>query len=583
MSVHSGSRSGQIGRLVPGFAVLRGYKREWFRHDLVAGLVLTTLLVPQGMAYAGLAGLPPEVGLYTTAAALLAYALFGPSRILVVGPDSTLAPIVFAALVAVAGIGADPARAVALASALAILMGLICVAAGLAKLGIVAELLSKPVRIGFLNGVALIIIAGQLPKLVGLATRTGSVPRELWLFAKGLTAGDARLNTTIIGLASLALIVACRHWVPRVPGVALAVVGSIVAMGVLDLKRRGVVAVGTTPRGFPRLGVPNVSAHDLRDLIVSAAGLAFLALADTSPVSRALALKRGDHVDASHEMVAIGASNIAAGLFHGFPVSGSASRTAVAETNGARTQLTGVIGSAAILAILVFANNLMSNLAIATLAAILISAAFVLADLPTLTWLAKVSRVELALSLITTIGVAWLGPMRGLGVAIALSVADFLRRAWRPHSAVLGRITNRKGYHDLARHPEAILAPGLVLFRFDAPLFFANADHFAQEIRAAINDRPEPIRWVVLAAEPITDIDTTAAEMLGGLLDEFTARSITLVVADMEGGVKDRLRLYGLTDRIGEQSLYPTIGSAMKAYYSVIGLPNPADDEAAGP
>ena len=583
MSAPNGSRSTQLRRIVPGIAVLRGYQREWFRHDLVAGLVLTTLLVPQGMAYAGLAGLPPETGLYTTAAALLAYALFGPSRILVVGPDSTLAPIVFAALVAVAGAAADPARAMALAGALAILMGLICIAAGFAKLGIVAELLSKPVRLGFLNGVALIIIAGQLPKLVGFAAQSGSVPRELWSFAKGLAAGDALLSTTGIGLGSLAIIVGCRRWAPRVPGVALAVAGSIVAVGVLDLQRRGVVAVGTTPHGFPGLALPNVSTHDLGNLFVDATGLAFLALADTSPVSRALALKRGDHVDSSHEMVAIGASNIAAGLFHGFPVSGSASRTAVAETNGARTQLTGVIGSAAILAILVFANDLMSNLAIATLAAILISAAFVLADLPTLAWLAKVSRVELVLSLVTTVGVAWLGPMRGLGVAVALSVIDFLRRAWRPHSAVLGRIINRKGYHDLARHPDAVLAPGLVLFRFDAPLFVANADHFAQEIRAAIDDRPEPIRWVVLAAEPITDIDTTAAEMLGSLLDELDSRSVTLVVAEMKGRVKDRLRLYGLADRIGEQSLYPTVGSAMKAYYRVVGLANPADDEAAGP
>ncbi len=583
MSVANGSRSTQLRRIVPGIAVLRNYQRKWFRHDLVAGLVLTTLLVPQGMAYAGLAGLPPETGLYTTAAALLAYALFGPSRILVVGPDSTLAPIVFATLIAVAGTGADPARAMALAGALAILTGLICIAAGFAKLGIVAELMSKPVRLGFLNGVALIIIAGQLPKLVGFASQSGSVPRELWSFAEGLAAGDALLSTTVLGLVSLAIIVGCRHWAPRVPGVALAVVGSIMAVGVLDLQRRGVVAVGTTPHGFPRLALPNVSTHDLGNLIVDATGLAFLALADTSPVSRALALKRGDHVDSSHEMVAIGASNIAAGLFHGFPVSGSASRTAVAETNGARSQLTGVIGSAAILAILVFANDLMSNLAIATLAAILISAAFVLADLPTLAWLAKVSRVELALSLVTTVGVAWLGPMRGLGVAVALSVIDFLRRAWRPHSAVLGRIINRKGYHDLARHPDAVLAPGLVLFRFDAPLFFANADHFAQEIRAAIDDRPEPIRWVVLAAEPITDIDTTAAEMLGSLLDELDSRSVTLVVAEMKGRVKDRLRLYGLADRIGEQSLYPTIGSAMKAYYHAVGLANPADDEATGP
>jgi high affinity sulfate transporter 1 len=579
MTDNTGSKYAGINRWVPGVGLLRSYSKSWLRSDVMAGLVLTTLLVPQGMAYAGLAGLPPVVGLYATTAALLAYAIFGPSRILVLGPDSTLGPMIFAIIAPMLGADPSPSRAIALASALAVMMGLICMAAGLARLGTVAELLSKPVRIGYLNGVAIIILVGQLPKLCGFATSGGAVPRELWLFARGVYRGDAHIESTIIGISALVLILLARRWFPKVPGVAFAVAGSIAAVSLFSLTEHGVTVIGLVPSGFPPLSLPDISWHDVAHLLVAATGLAFVTLADTAPISRSLALKRNEHVDPNREMVAVGVANIAAGLFQGFPISGSVSRSAVAEANGARTQITGVTGAAAIVIILVTAHGLLRNLPAATLGAILISAAIALADVKSLKWLWQVRRSELLLSLTATVGVAWLGPLKGIGVAIGLAVIDFLRRAWRPNSAVLGRVSGRKGYHDVSRHPDALQAPGLVLFRFDAPLFFANADHFAATLRVAINERQEPIHWVVIAAEPITDVDTTAAEMLTALLDDFDKRAMTMAVAEMKGKVKDRLRSYGLLERIGDEHFFPTIGSAMKTYYDVIGLPNPADAE----
>ena len=566
-----------LTRWLPGVAMLRSYPRSWLGPDILAGLVLTTLLVPQGMAYAGLAGLPPVVGLYSTAVGLLAYAVFGPSRILVLGPDSTLAPMIFAIIAPMLVANQDTARAIALASALAIMTGLICAAAGLAKLGTMAELLSKPVRIGYLNGVAIIILVGQLPKLCGFRTDGGSVPRELWIFVRGVSRGEAHAMSTVIGLGSLALIVLFRVLLPKIPGVAVAVLVSISAVGVFSLASKGVAVIGVIPGGLPPLSVPDIGLHDVTHLLVAAVGLAFVTLADTAPVSRSLALKRGEHVDPNREMLALGVANVASGLFQGFPVSGSVSRSAVAEANGARSQATGVVGAVAIVLILVFAHGVLRDLPSATLAAILVSAAFVLADLAPLRWLWKVRPAELVLSLTATAGVAWLGPLKGIAIAVGLALIDFLRRAWRPNDAVLGRVPGRKGYHDVSRHTDAIQAPGLLLFRFDAPLFFANADHFAATVRAEIAARPEPIRWVVIAAEPITDIDTTAAEMLVNLLREFETLSITFAVAELKGRVKDRLRSYGLFDQIGSELFFPTIGSAMKTYYQFIGSPNPAD------
>ena len=556
---------------MPGVRLVRTYQRTWFRADIVAGLVLTALLVPQGMAYAELAGLPAVTGLYTTVLALLAYALFGPSRILVLGPDSALGPLIAAALLPLVVAHSDPSKAVALASMLALLMGALCIAAGFARLGVLAELLSKPVRLGFLNGIAVIVLVGQLPKLFGFTSTAQGLLDEIDAFVSGLRDGNTVPASLVIGVASLAVILGFRRLQPKVPGVLLAVIGAAIAVGCLDLTAHGVSVVGAIPSGFPGPTVPDVNFHEATRLLVAAAGIAFVVLADTTALSRSLAARNGEHVDANQEIRALGAANAAAGIFQGFPVSASTSRTIVAEDSGARTQVTGVVGALAVGVILVVENDLGRYIPSSTLAAIIIAASFTLFDFASLRWLWKVRRSELWVSLVALLGVAVLGALEGILVAIALSLANFVRRAWRPYDAVLGRIDSTKGYHDVDRHPEARQIPGLVLYRFDAPLFFANAELFVERLLRAIRARGEATRWVIVAAEPITDIDTTGAEILGELLDALDAQGVTLAFAELKGPVKDRLRSYDLYDRIGDSQFFPTLGTAINGYLAATG------------
>jgi len=560
-----------IVRRVPGLRRARGYRRRWLRGDVFAGVVLTTLLVPQGMAYAELAGLPAVTGLYTTVLALLAYAAFGPSRILVLGPDSALGPLIAAAILPLVGADGDPAKAVALAGMLAVLMGALCIGAGLARLGILAELLAKPVRIGFLNGIAVVVLVGQLPKLFGFATNATGLLDESEAFVRGVLAGETVPAALLIGVASLAVILGFHAWSPNVPGIVIAVVGATIATAALDLTERGVSVVGPIPAGFPSPTIPSVSLHDIAALLVAAAGLAFVTLTDTVTLSRSFAGQRDESINANQEIVALGAANIAAGCFQGFPVSASASRTALADSAGSHTQFTGVVGAAAIVVILVADGGLARNLPQSTLAAIIIVAALRLFDLENLRWLWRVRRSELFLSVAALLGVAVLGVLQGIVVAIALSLANFIRRAWRPYDAVLGRIPGRKGYHDIDRHPEALQIPGLVLYRFDAPLFFANAELFARRLTDAVRARDDATQWVIVAAEPMTDIDTTAAEILERLLDDLKARGVELAFAELKGPIKDRLRSYGLYRRIGDARFYPTLGTAIDGYLAATG------------
>jgi len=563
-------KRGVFGRL-PVPVTMLTYRRSWLRRDVTAALVLTALLVPQGMAYAELAGLPPVTGLYTTVVALLAYAMFGPSRLLVLGPDSALGPLIAAAVLPLVGARGDPASAVALAGMLALLMGAICIIGGIFRLGILAELLSRPVRVGFLNGIALVIAVGQLPRLFGFGAGPGSLLDEARAFAIGIGDGKTVAPALLLGVGSLFVIFGCRLLFPKVPGILVAVVGTSVMVAVFDLTAHGVTVVGAIPSGLPRPVFPRVGLDDLGALLLAAAGMAFVTLADTTAVSRSFAAKHGEHVDANREIIALGASNLAAGLFQGFPVSASASRSAVAESAGSRTQVTGVVAAGAVAVVITFASGLGRYLPTATLAAIVIAAGITLFDLPSLRWLWNVRRSEFVLSLAALAGVAVLGVLQGIAVAIVLSLGAFVRRAWRPHDAILGRVSGRKGYHDVERHPDAALIPGLVLYRFDAPLFFANAELFAERLLAAIAARADPVQWVVVAAEPITDVDTTAADAIGELLDDLDALKISLAFAELKGPVKDRLRSYGLGERIGEERFFSTLGTAIRAYLEETG------------
>ncbi len=551
---------------LPGIQIVARYEKRWLGGDLTAGLALTALLVPQGMAYAQLAGLPAVTGLYTTVLSLLAYALVGPSRILVLGPDSSLGPLIAATILPLVGAGGDPAKAIALAGVLSLMMGAVCIGAGAAKLGTVAELLSKPVRIGYLNGIGIVVLVSQLPKLLGFKAEGDSTLAEIRNFFGSLFEGSTNLAALTIGLSCLALILAIRRWKPRIPAVLIAVVGATVAVVWFDLAERGVSLVGSVPSGFPKPSLPAFGAGDIRTLFLAAVGMAFVTLADTSALSRAFAQEAGDEVDPNQEIVALGVANVAAGLFQGFPLSASSSRTAVAKTAGAHSQLVGVVGAVAIVTLLVAANDLTANMPTASLAAIVIAAAFTLFDIREVVWLWRVRRTEFWLSMSAVLGVVVIGVLEGIVIAIVLSLGAFIQRAWRPHDAELGRLADRKGYHDRGRHPNASTLPGLIIYRFDAPMFFANAEHFARRVKQLVDEADGPVRWVVVAAEPITDVDTTGAEILATLIRDLRRQGIELAFAEMKGPVKDRLRRYELYDLIGDGMIFPTIGTAVDGY-----------------
>jgi len=549
---------------MPGAGALASYNRAWLRNDVVAGLVLTTLLVPQGMAYAQLAGLPPITGLYTTVLCLIGYAAFGPSRILVLGPDSSLGPMIAATLIPIVGSGGSPERAIALASMMALIVGAIEITAGLAKLGFIADLLSKPTQIGYMNGLALTILVGQLPKLFGFSVDADGLINETRAFVDGLTAGDVVGAAVAIGLVSLALILVLQRWLPRIPGVLVAVVVAIGAASVFHLADHGVSLVGTLPSGFPSPSWPN-PVSDLPLLVAGALGIALVSLTDTISTASAFAARTGQEVDGNKEMIGIGAANVGAGFFQGFPVSTSGSRTAVAEQAGAKTQLTGLVGAAAIVLMLVLVPGLLSNLPQPTLAAVVIAASLSLADIAGTRRLWRQRRVEFMLSMAAFLGVALLGVLAGIAVAVGLSILNVFRRAWWPHQATLGRVEGIPGYHDNSLYPDAEELPGLVIFRFDSELVFANTRTFREQIRRLAQTEPRP-RWILVAAEPITDVDTTAADMLGELDEELNAAGTSLVFAELKDPVRAKLERYELIGPMDPAHFFRTIEGAVEAF-----------------
>ncbi len=557
-------------RWLPGLRTLRHYPAGWLRDDIAAGLVLTTMLVPVGIAYAVASGVPGIYGLYATIVPLLAYALFGPSRILVLGPDSSLAALILAVVLPLSG--GDPARAIALAAMMAVVSGIVCIVTGLARLGFVTELLSKPIRYGYMNGIALTVLISQLPKLFGFSINSDSPLQTAVAIVTSVVDAKVNMTTFAIGAATLATIFLLKGS-KRVPAILVAVVGATVVVGTLDLAAGGGVAVlGSLPQGLPSFAVPWITSADIIPVLVGGTAIALVSFADTSVLSRVYAAKTRSHVDPNQEMVGLGIANLASGLFQGFPISASASRTPVAEAGGARTQVSGVVGALAVAMLLLLAPNLLKNLPISALAAVVIAAAIGMIEITDLRRIYRIQRWEFWLSVACTAGVAVLGAIPGIGLAIVIAVIEFLWDGWRPHSAVLGRTDGLKGYHDIKRHPDARLIPGLVLFRWDAPLFFANAEWFHAQVLDAVAASPTPVRWVVVAAEPVTSVDVTSADMLAELDDVLQAAGIELCFAEMKGPVKDKLKRFGLFARFGENFFFPTVGSAVSGYlktYSV--------------
>jgi high affinity sulfate transporter 1 len=554
-------------RWLPGLDTLRRYETAWLPHDIFAGVVLATMLVPVGIAYAAASGLPGIYGLYATIVPLLVYALFGPSRILVLGPDSALAGVILGVVAPLSG--GDPLRAATLAGMMAIVSGMVCILAGIARLGFVTELLSKPIRYGYMNGIALTILISQLPKLFGFSIESEGPLRSLWAIARAILDGRTNWVAFGIGLATLLIILFLRNS-KRLPGILIAVIGATVVVGALDLAARyGVKVLGPLPQGLPAFAVPWIGYGDLVPVLIGGCAIALVSFADTSVLSRAYAARLKSPVDPNQEMVGLGAANLATGFFQGFPVSSSSSRTPVAEAAGARTQLTSVVGALLIALLLLAAPNLLQHLPTAALAAVVIAAAIGLIEVVDLKRIYRIQRWEFWLAIVCFIGVAVLGVIPGIGLAIAIAIAEFLWDGWRPHSAVLGRAYGVKGYHDIKRYPDARRIPGLVLFRWDAPLFFANAEFFKERALDAVATSPTPARWLVVAAEPVTSVDVTACDMVAELDEALHERGIELCFAELKDPVKDKLKRFGLFAQLGESYFFPTLGVAVSRYLEI--------------
>lgn len=556
-------QAGWIGAL-PGLTTLRRYDAAWLSHDIGAGLVLATMLVPVGIAYAVASGLPGINGLYATIIPLLVYALFGPSRILVLGPDSSLAAIILAVVLPLSA--GDPQRAVGLAAMMAVVSGIVCILAGTARLGFVTELLSKPIRYGYMNGIALTVLISQLPKLFGFSIESDGPLNNLWAVGKGVLGGRTNWTAFAVGAGTLLVILLLKRS-KRVPGILIAVVGATAIVGMMDLAARANVSVlGPLPRGLPAFAIPWINRADIVPVVLGGLAVALVSFADTSVLSRTYAARTKTHVDPNQEMVGLGAANLAAGFFQGFPISSSSSRTPVAEAAGARTQLAGVVGALALVVLLLAAPNLLEHLPTSALAAVVIAAAIGLIEVTDLLRIYRIQRWEFWLSIVCSVGVAVLGAIPGIGLAVAIAVIEFLWDGWRPHSAILGRAKGVEGYHDITRYPDAEQIPGLVLFRWDAPLFFANAEFFKERVLEAAAVSPTPVRWLVVTAEPVTSVDVTAADVLADLDNTLHDMGIELSFAEMKDPVKDKLKRFDLFAKIGEHRFFPTIEAAVSTY-----------------
>jgi high affinity sulfate transporter 1 len=550
-------------RWLPGLVMLREYRAAWLPKDVAAGLVLTTMLVPVGIAYAEASGVPGVYGLYATIIPLLVYAVFGPSRILVLGPDSSLAAPILAIVAPLAA--GDPSRAIAIASMMAVVSGLFCIVMGLLRLGFITELLSKPIRYGYMNGIALTVLISQLPKLFGVSIGDQGPLRDLLNLGKTIAAGQANWYTFAVGAGSLLLILSLKRF-KRLPSILIVVVAATLCVTAFNLDSVGVKVLGRTPQGLPTFAIPWASGVDLAKILLGGCAVALISFADTSVLSRTLAARSHSRVDPNQEMVGLGAANLAAGLFQGFPISSSSSRTPVAEAAGARTQVTGVVGAVAVAVLLLTAPDLMRHLPNSALAAVVIAAALGLFEFADLKRIYRIQPWEFWLSLACFAGVAVFGAIPGICLAVVIAVVEFLWDGWRPHYAVLGRVEDLRGYHDIKRYPQAARIPGLLLFRWDAPLFFANAELFQERLLEAADASPTPVKRVVVAAEPVTSVDVTSADMLRELSRILAERGTTLHFAEMKDPVRDKLKRFELTDVMGDQNFHPTLGSAVDDY-----------------
>jgi high affinity sulfate transporter 1 len=548
--------------VVAGLAQLRGYQASWLRADVLAGITVMAYLVPQCLAYAGVAGSPPLSALWVAVVAMVLYALLGTSRQLSVGPEAGISVMIAAAVGPLAG--GDPARWAELSALLAILVGVACLAAWVLRLGFLADLLSRPILIGYMAGVGLVMVVSQLATITGESlAATTNVGKVLEVLGRP---GDVNLAPLTLGVAVAVFLIVSKHFAPLSPGTLIAVVGSGAIVAVLGLQAHGIVLVGPVPSGLPSIRLPNVGAADVQALLGSALAVAFVSYSDVALTGRAFAARTGEEIDANREFLALGVANVAAGLTGGFALSASGSRTAIIDAMRARTQVAGLVAAAAVVLVVLFAPGLVALIPKATLAGIVVYAGLHLVRVGELRRLASFRSTELGLALAALVGVLLFDVLAGILVAVGLSVVDLFARVARPPASILGRVPGLAGLHNIEDYPDAQTTPGLVVFRYDAPLCFANASDFRTRALAAIDSQELPVRWFLLNAEAIGELDPTAIEVLGQFARDLGARHVVLALARVKQDLRAQLVRGKLLDVIDEERFYPTLPVAVEAY-----------------
>jgi SulP family sulfate permease len=549
-------------RLIPGITWIRQYRRRDLPHDMVAGLTVAAVIVPIGMAYGQLSGLPPIVGLYASLLPLVAYALFGSSRQLIIGPDASSTALMAAAVAPLAA--GDAARAIDLAALLAVLVGGVALLGALLRLGFIATFLSKPILVGYMNGLVLIVIAAQLGKILGVSIRSDAFIGQM-LEALGKL-GAINWPTAVVGVGVFATILLFRRFAPQLPAALLAVVLATLAVALFDLEAYGVATLGAVPAGVPHLHIPRASAADVGRLAVDALGIALLTFSDTILSSRSFARRNGYEVDANGELRGLAAANLAAGFSQGYPVSASGARTAVNEAAGGQTQMSALVAALALAAILTWLTGLLADFPVAALGGALIAAVLPLIDVTSLRQMYRIRKADLIVAILTFGGVLVIGLLEGIALAVGLSLFLVLVRAVRPHDAVLGQVQGVDGFHDVDDYADAETIPGLIVYRFDAPLFFANAERFQSRVLDLVRTASTPVEWVLLDAEAITDLDSTAAEAVERLQIELSQLGVMLAIARAKRALRDRLTAAGLTEVLTERYFFPSVRSGVAAF-----------------
>ena len=550
-----------LGRFAPGLRQLLDYRREWLPIDLVAGVSVAAVAVPTAIAYAQLIGFEPTVGLYAAILPLVAYALFGTSRQLMVNPDAATCAIFAATVLPLAGGDSDALRS--LSMTLAVLTGLVCIAAGFFRLGFLADFLAKPILVGYLNGVAISIFVGQVGKVVGFPMHSRGIIQTLIELAGKLS--QTHLPTLAVGLTTIALIMGSKRLAPRAPAPLLATVAAIVLVYGLGLEDRGVAVVGKLAAGHPGLSWPQVDAETLKLLLGGALGVALVSFSSSMVTARSFASRNHYEIDVDQEFIALGSCQIASGLSQGFAVAGADSRTAVNDAMGGKSQMVGLIAAVTMAAVLFFLTEPLRYLPVAALGAVLIVAAIGLFDMAALRKMWRVNRVECVLSLFTTVGIIWLDLLQGILLAVGSALLLLIRRASRPPDTLLGRVPGVRGWHDMAHTLEATTAPGLIVYRFGSGIIFFNAGHFKKRVMELITGHPD-IEWFILDGSTINWIDVTGAEMLESLVGELASSGVHFGLANVHREVLNTLERAGVVERIGTDFVFATLNTAGDAF-----------------